>query len=140
MVLQAVVEFRAELVKFKKKYDTSHIKNSEPVHIWVIGPVIDAALDLGDLIANKHGYQAISEKSLLEAEAATDSDRGRVVKAILEDNGLVSMSILEDLIIESLLARSPGLKGVVFSDIPRCKCQAKMLKRIVTKLCIHLET
>ncbi|KAG8334580.1 hypothetical protein J6590_087072 [Homalodisca vitripennis] len=120
-----------QLVKFKKKYDTSRIKDEQPVHVWIVGAVNDAARELGDLIASKHGYLALSEKKLLEAEATVPTERGQLVKAILLDNGLVSLGIVEDLITEALLACCPGLKGVVFTDQPRCKCQAKMLKRLV---------
>lgn len=55
------------------------------------GAVPDVARELGNLIASKHGYLALGEKDLLEQEAATSSDRGKIIKAILQDNGQVSL-------------------------------------------------
>ncbi|KAG8334578.1 hypothetical protein J6590_087067 [Homalodisca vitripennis] len=109
----------------------STTQRASKIHpLCVFRAVNDAARELGDLIASKHGYLALSEKKLLEAEAAVPTERGQLIKAILLDNGLVSLGIVEDLITEALLACCPGLKGVVFTDQPRCKCQAKMLKRL----------
>lgn len=55
------------------------------------GAAPDAARELGDLIAAKQGFVAVSERALLEAEAATNSERGQIIRAILQDKGQVSL-------------------------------------------------
>lgn len=56
----------------------------------MLGSVFDAAKELGSLIANRMGYIVLSEKDLLTTEAMSNSERGQVVKDILQDKGLVN--------------------------------------------------
>ena len=93
-------------------------------------------------LAAHFGIPHISTGDMLRASAATGSEFGRTVKAIMDDGGLVSDEIMEGVVRERL-AMPDAEAGFLLDGYPRTPPQAEFLNSILAPggvdLAINLE-
>jgi len=93
-------------------------------------------------LAAHFGIPHISTGDMLRASAATGSEFGRTVKAIMDDGGLVSDEVMEGVVRERL-AMPDALVGFLLDGYPRTPPQAEFLNSILAPggvdLAINLE-
>jgi len=93
-------------------------------------------------LAAHFGIPHISTGDMLRASAATGSEFGRTVKAIMDDGGLVSDEIMEGVVRERLAMPDAG-PGFLLDGYPRTQPQAEFLNSVLAPrgvdLAINLE-
>ncbi|XP_014253151.1 adenylate kinase 8-like [Cimex lectularius] len=120
-----------DLVKLRKKYDTEPIKKAKLLNIWTIGGNSQKTLALAKLISEKLEFLLVTEDSLLQTEMDAESERGKIIKEVVEDKSNICPSVILDLVAEFVLENLEGVKGIVFHGIPRDREQAWQLQRLI---------
>lgn len=81
-------------------------------------------------LVEQRGFVQLSTGDMLRAARASGSELGQRVAKIMDEGGLVSDSIVIDLIAEQLTARA-GAPGFIFDGFPRTIGQAEALDHLL---------
>ncbi len=94
------------------------------MNLIIIGPPGSGKGTQAKLLANRFGLTHVSSGELLRQEAASGSEKGKLLKQILEKGELVPSQTVQDLISEKLKSLTGGF---ILDGTPRTIAQAEYL-------------
>merc|ERR1712080_451347 len=90
-----------------------------------------------DKIVAKYGYTHLSSGDLLRGEAASGSERGKSLTAIMESGQLVPLATVLDLLAGAMIKRLGGSKGFLIDGYPREVAQGEEFEKAIAP-CKHI--
>ncbi|EZA51671.1 Adenylate kinase isoenzyme [Ooceraea biroi] len=107
----------------KDPVDTTALKQSESLIIFVIGGPGAGKFTLGRRLAARYGFQFISPSDILRSEVDSGSERGRRFEEIMRQGRHVPADVIVQLVEEKMMTQ-PNAVGYLVVDFPRDRRQA----------------
>jgi adenylate kinase len=85
------------------------------------------------ILAKQYGIPQISTGDLLRDNVARGTELGKVAKSVLENGGLVSDHLVQDMLEERIRTGGDTRRGFILDGFPRTLAQAEWLDSFLTK-------
>lgn len=119
--------------------DCSNVTEPNKPIICLIGGPGAGKTTLGKRLAAKYGFMPITVSELMRAEANSGTERGSIIKKMMQDGRNLPADVVIQKIEEKIVS-APSLPGYLIIGFPRNKKQIKLFVKEVRQpnLCIYL--